>query len=64
MPLVKIELYPGRSSNQKSDAAKAITRVLVEQLGSQPKDVIVIFNDTPAENWFYGDQATFTEPKD
>ena len=52
MPLVKIELYPGRSPRQKHEVAEAITRVFVEKLGSAPKDVLVIFNDTPAEDWF------------
>ncbi|WP_436251281.1 tautomerase family protein [Mesorhizobium amorphae] len=32
--------------------ADAITRVFVEKLGSDPRDVMVIFNDTPAQDWF------------
>ena len=52
MPLVKIDLYPGRSQGQKHEVADAITRVFVEKLGSDPRDVMVIFNDTPAHDWF------------
>jgi len=52
MPLVKIDLYPGRSASQKHEVANAITRVFMEKLGSAPKDVIVVFNDTPAHDWF------------
>ncbi|MBX3567800.1 MAG: 4-oxalocrotonate tautomerase family protein [Rhizobiaceae bacterium] len=52
MPLVKIDLYPGRSPGQKREVAAAITQVFVEKLGSDPRDVMVIFNDTPAHDWF------------
>lgn len=52
MPLVKIDLYPGRSPGQKHEVADAITRVFVEKLASDPRDVMVIFNDTPAQDWF------------
>ena len=52
MPLVKIDLYPGRSPRQKHEVAGAITRVFMEKLGSDPKDVMVIFNDAPAQDWF------------
>jgi len=52
MPLVKIDLYPGRSQGQKQEVANAITQVFVEKLGSDPKEVMVIFSDTPAHDWF------------
>ncbi|CDX35468.1 putative enzyme [Mesorhizobium plurifarium] len=34
MPLVKVDLYPGRSTSQKREVAEGITRVFVEKLGS------------------------------
>ncbi|CDX33214.1 conserved hypothetical protein [Mesorhizobium sp. SOD10] len=59
MPLVKVDLYPGRSTSQKREVGEGITRVFVEKLGSAPQDVIVIFNDTPAHDWFAGGQPMF-----
>ena len=64
MPLVKIDLYPGRSPSQKREAAEGILRVLVEKLGSKPKDVTIIFNDTPAHDWFDGGQSVHAVPTD
>ena len=64
MPLVKIDLYPGRSPNQKREAAEGIMRVLVEKLGSKPQDVTVIFNDTAVHDWFDGGQSVGAEPTD
>ncbi|MFC3722045.1 tautomerase family protein [Neoaquamicrobium sediminum] len=58
MPLVTIDLYPGRSLAQKREAAEAIVRVVVEKLGSQPKDVTIIFNDRPAHDWYAGCDST------
>ena len=51
MPLVKIDLYPGRSPRQKHEVAAAITQVFVEKLGSDLREVMVIFNDAPAHDW-------------
>ncbi|MGX8012442.1 tautomerase family protein [Mesorhizobium sp. ORM8.1] len=56
VPIVKIDLHPGRSPRQKLEVADAITRVFMEKLGSDPKDVMVIFNDTPAQDWFAAGQ--------
>ena len=34
------------------EVAAAITQVFVEKLGSDLRDVMVIFNDAPAHDWF------------
>ena len=51
MPLVVITLYEGRTAEQKRKAAKAITDVIVETLGTTPEHTQIIFEDTKKSNW-------------
>ncbi|MGU9811101.1 MULTISPECIES: tautomerase family protein [unclassified Pseudomonas] len=52
MPIVKIELFAGRSDEQKAQLAKAITQQFLERLASRPEEVIVLFQDVPPADWF------------
>lgn len=52
MPIVKIELFSGRSDQQKARLAEAINRLFVEQLASRPEEVTVLFQDVPPTDWF------------
>lgn len=54
MPLITISLYPGRTDQQKSEYAKAITKSAVEILKTKENHVIVVFDEKPKENWFMG----------
>ncbi|HLE34808.1 MAG TPA: 4-oxalocrotonate tautomerase family protein [Nitrososphaerales archaeon] len=52
MPLVTISLWPGRTPEKKEELAKAITDTIVKVLGSKREHVIVVYQDTPKENWY------------
>ena len=52
MPLVTISLWPGRTQEKKEELAVAITDAIVKVLGSKREHVIVVFQDTPKENWY------------
>jgi 4-oxalocrotonate tautomerase len=52
MPLVTISLWPGRTPEKKEELAKAITDVVQKVLGSKREHVIVVYQDTPKENWY------------
>ncbi len=52
MPLITIELYPGRSVEQKNQFAKAVTEAAVQILKTKAEHVIVVFEENPKENWF------------
>lgn len=60
MPIVKIELFAGRSDEQKVRLAKAITQQFVEQLASRPDEVIVLFQDVPPTDWFVAGRSLGT----
>ena len=42
MPIVNISLYSGRTTEQKSKIAKAVTRAISESAGVNDTDTIVI----------------------
>lgn len=51
MPVIHVEMWPGRTHAQKKDLAKAITDAVVKITNTTPEATIVIFNDVPRENW-------------
>lgn len=63
MPWVRIDLSAGRSEEQKSKAAKAVTDALVEFCGCTPESVSIVFNDVVAENWAFGGQLLSEKQK-
>ena len=53
MPIVRIELFPGRSPELKADIAARITRMLTEAAGIPADATTVIFQETPPQDWFH-----------
>ena len=51
MPIVRVEMWPGRTHEQKAALAKAITDVMVNIAKTTPEATIVVFEDVPKENW-------------
>lgn len=54
MPIVRVELWSGRSTEFKADLAKAITDVVVEKVGCPVEAVTVKIDESPMENWVIG----------
>ncbi len=52
MPLITVSLYPGRTTQQKEDFAKEITKSAVDILKTKEEHVIVVFEENQKENWF------------
>ena len=51
MPIVRIEMWPGRTEAQKAELARVITDAVVTIAHTTPDETIVIFQDIPKENW-------------
>lgn len=51
MPVIHVELWEGRTRENKADLAKAFTDDVVRILGSKPESVTIIFSDVKKENW-------------
>jgi 4-oxalocrotonate tautomerase len=54
MPTFHIELFEGRTVEQKRKFAEAITRVTCETLGCDAASVDIILTDVKRENWATG----------
>lgn len=54
MPIVRVEMWPGRSRECKEALAKAITDAVVDKLGCPTQAVTVVVEEIPRENWMIG----------
>lgn len=54
MPMVTIQIYPGRSVEQKRKLAQAVTEAMIEHVGAKPANLNIIFQDVSPENWALG----------
>jgi len=50
MPIVRIEMYQGRTHEQKAELAKVITNALVNIAKAKPEDATIVFYDVAKEN--------------
>lgn len=54
MPIVRVEMFPRRTLEQKAALAKAITDAMVE-IAETPREAIhVIIQDIPKDHWAQG----------
>lgn len=51
MPIVHIELWPGRTQTQKAELAKVVTEAMVSIAHTQAQDVIVVFHEVAKSDW-------------
>ncbi len=54
MPLIRVEMFPGRSAEQKREFAQAVTREAARILQCDPNAVDIIFADIRKEDWATG----------
>lgn len=64
MPIVRVELFPGRSRETKASIASEFTRVLQEVAGIPPGDTTVMFVEVEPSDWIVaGKPLTRPTPK-
>ena len=54
MPIVRVELWPGRTKEQKKDLVVAITDAVKNIMGTAPDWTTVIFNEVSKDDWAQG----------
>ena len=54
MPVVNVAMYAGRTDQQKSDLAKAITKAISETAGIPDSATTIIFQDVEKTEWSVG----------
>lgn len=56
MPTIRVELFAGRTLEQKRALAAALTEATVRVLGGLPDAVDVVFQDVQRHDWASGGQ--------
>ena len=51
MPTIRVEMFAGRTLEQKRALAQALTEATVKTLGGSPEAVDVLFYDIERSNW-------------
>ncbi len=51
MPVIHVEMWPGRTHAQKKDLAKAITDAMVKIAKTPAEATIIIFDDVKKGDW-------------
>ncbi len=62
MPIVRVELCPGRSQEQKARYVEEITRLTSETLNCPIETIDVIFSEIPAQDWAHAGRF-YASPK-
>lgn len=63
MPIVRIELFPGRSHEIKMEIATAITQALEDKAGIKPDATTVIFSEIAPSDWVVAGKPYATPAK-
>ncbi|HEY5625527.1 MAG TPA: 4-oxalocrotonate tautomerase family protein [Dehalococcoidia bacterium] len=51
MPIVRVEMWTGRTEAQKKELARVITDAMVNIAHTTPEATIVVFEDVDKDNW-------------
>lgn len=51
MPMIRVEMYEGRTVEQKRNLAKALTESFNKTCGGTPESVQVVIQDISKDNW-------------
>ncbi|WP_198389371.1 4-oxalocrotonate tautomerase [Roseovarius faecimaris] len=54
MPVIRVEMFAGRSAEQKRALAKELTEAFIRTAGGKPESVQVVLTDVEKENWASG----------
>jgi len=54
MPFVIVEMWEGRTVDQKRKLVKAITQAMIDHADCKPDHLHVVIHDTPKNSWGRG----------
>lgn len=54
MPIIRVEMFKGRSVDQKRALARALTRAMVDTVGARAEAVEVLITDVDKSDWAFG----------
>jgi len=56
MPLIRVEMFEGRSTDQKRELVEALTRETARVCKCSPESVIILIQDVKKSDWGVGGQ--------
>lgn len=51
MPVIRIEMFEGRTPDQKRACAAAVTQAFIDTCGGTPASVHIVFQDVAKSDW-------------
>lgn len=66
MPVIKVEMFRGRTADQKRRLVKALTDTFIEVCGGRPQSVHIILEDVDKGDWAVGGELCsdlYPDPK-
>lgn len=54
MPMIRVEMFTGRSAEQKREYVDVVTRETCRILNCKPDDVNIIIEEIPRDRWATG----------
>ncbi len=51
MPLIRVEMFEGRTTDQKRALAKELTDAFVKTAGGTPESVHIVMTDVAKDDW-------------
>lgn len=64
MPIIRVEMFEGRSEDQKSDLVSALTESFLRTCGGTPDSVQVVITDCSPANWGVGGKLASRKAKE
>lgn len=54
MPIIRVEMFEGRTADQKRDMVRELTRAFVDTAGGTPASVHIVVTDVAKNDWGSG----------
>lgn len=64
MPTIRVEMFEGRTAEQKRNLVKALTQACVDTLGSKAEGVDVLLFDVKPSDWATGGELWSEKKKE
>ena len=61
MPIIRVEMFPGRTTDQKRDLARELTDGFVRACGGPGDRLHVVISEVERENWGVGGELMANE---
>lgn len=54
MPVIRVDMFPGRTSEQKKELVSELTDAFLRTCGGNREGLWVLINEVPREHWAVG----------